>query len=278
MPESSGRSGWVHVKTLAFLLFFALPAGCAKKSGSSEDPADSNQAAQAPDPIQAIDVASASGEQCAAGGKVYSVYLDSNRNARKDLDETVLSSQVVCNGVNGQNGADGRNGTDGQNGADGRNGVDGQNGSSGVNGHGVVFKVLTAPAEICANGGTTILLATDILDSGTYSASLPNQQAATICNGTNAQTPAYAPVESIQPCGDNVPYKEVLLRLQNGQVLGSFSNDMNGSMTRLAFLPDGSYVDTDGSNCQFSLSTSVDGATRSISWNGQVRMSWPMSR
>lgn len=250
---------------LSILMVAAVGAGCSGRYGGSDPlPTDETNGAQSAPPIQAIDVGSASSADCPAGGKVYSVYVDENRNGIKDLDDTILSTQIVCNGINGQ---------DGQNGAAGENG---QNGANGANGHGVVFKVLAAPVQVCPAGGSTILLATDVRDDGVYALDLPNQQAATICNGENALTPSYAPVDALHPCGNTVAFKEVLLRLQNGQVLGSFSTDMAGSLTRLAFLTDGAYVDTDGSNCAFSLSTSADGGTRSISWDGQIQKQWPV--
>jgi hypothetical protein len=124
--------------------------------------------------------------------------------------------------------------------------------------------------------GSILLLATDLYDTGIYDLTLPNQRSVTMCNGQDAVTPAYATVEPILPCGNTVAFKEVLLRLRNGQVLRSFSNDASGAMTRLAFLPDGSFIDTDNSSCTFSLSTSDDGKLRSVSWLGQVQLSWAM--
>ena len=121
------------------------------------------------------------------------------------------------------------------------------------------------------------MMATDINNTGVYNSQFPNQQSMTICNGQNGVTPAFTTVETITACGNNVAYKEVLLRLQNGQVLASFSNDTGGTMTRLSFLPDGTFMNTDNSGCVFSLSTSSDGKTRSISWSGQIQQSWPMS-
>lgn len=248
-----------------------------ENAGTGSDTPDTSNSPQAVTGPKSIDVKSASSAQCAAGGMVYSVFIDANSNSVFDSSEEAVSSQVVCNGVNGQNGS---------------NGADGANGVNGSNGHSVVFSQVAAPSNVCAAGGSTLLMALDVLDGGVYSAGLPNQQSMTICNGADGQNgangangadghdgadapvPAFSPVEAILACGATVSYKEVLLRLANGQVLGSFSDNASGANTRLAFLPDGSYVNTDGSGCSFSLSTS--GSTRSISWSGQVQLSWPV--
>lgn len=275
-------------RAVVFSLSVAVLAGCtvdatrnrSSNAGTGSDaPDNSSQTVSSP---KSIDVKSASSAQCPAGGMVYSVFLDANSNGVFDSSEDVVSEQVVCSGVNGRNGADGANG------ANGSNGSDGTNGSNGSNGHSVVFSQVAAPSNVCSAGGTTLMMALDVLDGGAYSAGLPDQQSMTICNGMNGQngadghdganapTPAFSPVEPILACGATVSYKEVLLRLSNGQVLGSFSDSASGANTRLAFLPDGSYVNTDGSGCSFSLATSSDGHTRSISWNNQVQMTWAL--
>jgi hypothetical protein len=275
-----------------------------------------------------LSVANANSEQCPAGGKVYSLFIDSNLNGVEDPTELPLTQQIVCNGQNGAQGIQGVAGADGFNAliatnrvttafdscpsnsglqisygldsdrdgflspseithttllCDGQNGQVGSAGPAGSNGHSVVFASVPAPVEVCPAGGVTTLLALDINDIHVYSPLDPNQSSMTICNGQNgaagqagenAVLGAYTPVDAIMPCGNTVAEKEVLLRLNNGQVLASFSDDVNGKNTRFSFLPDGSYIDTDDSNCNFSISTS--GSTRSASWFGQVQMSWPI--
>jgi hypothetical protein len=202
---------------------------------------------------------------CTSGsGLEISFGLDTNRNGNLDPSE-IDQTQILC---------DGQTGTQG---------VAGAAGTAGSNGMNAVFQVVPAPADVCANGGSTILLALDAFNTGAYSALDPSQQSVTICNGTNGTNGTNAPptpyttVEPIMPCGNTVAYKEVLLRLSNGQVLASFSDNTKGLNTRLAFIPDGSYIDTDDSSCNFQLSTSTDGTTRSISWFGQVQETWSVS-
>lgn len=207
---------------------------------------------------ETIDFRAATDEECPAGGGVYSLYSDQNSNGLLDPDETVIHAQKLCNGMSGANGADGNNGMN------------------------AVFASVPAPLQVCPGGGVTFLMALDAFGTGVYTALDPNQQSATVCNGTNGTDGHDAPVseftivETLMPCGKTVNYKEVLLRFANGEVLASFSDNASGKNTRFAFLSDGTYVDTDDSSCRFSLSTSVDGKMRSISWNGHEQASWPM--
>jgi hypothetical protein len=198
-------------------------------------------------------------ESCVSGSGLQISYgLDLDRSGILDASE-ITKSEILCDGNNGDTGAAG---------------------PAGSNGHSVVFAVVPAPIQVCPAGGVTTLMALDTLDIGVYSALDPDQSSMTICNGSNGQDGqnaiigAYTPVDAIMPCGNAVAYKEVLLRLNNGQLLASFSDNIQGLNTRLSLLPDGSYIDTDDSNCNFSVSTSDQ--TRSISWFGHVQQSWPI--
>lgn len=208
--------------------------------------------AQAVEIAERLVVNDATPQECPAGGKVYIVYPDANNNHINDVDEVPLSSQIVCNGV------------------------------TGSNGHSMQFSILDAPLQVCPAGGSTVLMALDINDNGFYSATDPNQQMMTICNGVNgadgvdAPVAQFSPVEAIIPCNNTASYKEILLRLHNGQVLASFSDNASGLNTRLTLIPDGTFMTSDGTNCVFSLATSVNGLQRSISWSNQVQISWPL--
>jgi len=70
-------------------------------------------------------------------------------------------------------------------------------------------------------------------------------------------------VELINPCEDAPGYDEILLRLHNGQLIAHFSS---GNIQFLTLLTPGSYVVTDGTNCQFS----VDSNLTVIDQNGNV--------
>lgn len=193
-----------------------------------------------------ISTATATLSQCATGGYVITTTSPGSSP----------QSNVVCNGAVGATGATG------------------QAGRAGSNGHSMVFSVAAAPVSVCPAGGSTIVMALDINDTGSYSALYPNQQAMTVCNGKNATSTGYEIIKPIMPCGNNVVAKEVLLLLGNGQVLASYSATMSGSETRLSFIPDGTFQDTDSSRCVFTLATR--GTTRSISWLGATQLSWQM--
>jgi hypothetical protein len=58
----------------------------------------------------------------------------------------------------------------------------------------------------------------------------------------------------IAPCGQpSGVIKEVLLVLANGTILADFSDNVNGYNTRLAIIPPGTYMDTDGTGCVFQV-------------------------
>lgn len=207
----------------------------------------------------AIDVRAATEAECENGGAVYSVYGDFNGNGARDDGEQVKNSQVVCNGLNGQNGEDGVNGADGEDGLDGSS---------------VVFSVLPASAVACAAGGSTILMAQDSNHNSQFDSADSGIQSTSICNGLSPQLSPYTPVGILRPCGGRALYAETLLRLHDGQILASFSENNSGKNTRFSVLPDGSYATTDGANCSFTVATAGDGHSRSISWDGQVQEVW----
>jgi hypothetical protein len=73
-----------------------------------------------------------------------------------------------------------------------------------------------------------------------------------------AQGPAgqAAVLEIIDPCGDAPGiHDEVILRLANGQLLASFSQNASGLNTRFSILTQGNYITSDGSNCHFSVTS-----------------------
>ena len=129
----------------------------------------------------------------------------------------------------------------------GTNGVNGQNGANGLSAYDIWLAA--------GNEGSL----TDYLNSLVGAIGATGATGATGPQGPQGlQGPAGVPsafdiVALIYPCGNNVSYKEVLLRLQNGTILASFSDNENGKDTRLAVLSAGDYVDTDDSNCHFHV-------------------------
>lgn len=114
--------------------------------------------------------------------------------------------------------------------------------------------VIANDAPSCSNGGKTILTALDVNYSNTIDAGDVNLQTAEICHGTDAASSPFSPAEFIDPCGDAPGvYDEVLIKLANGMIVASFSDNANGKNTRLSVLVPANYVTTDGSNCSFSV-------------------------
>lgn len=302
------------MKALLFFAFAAL-AGCGDRSSSVEFIGNDESTSLTQPPWPLLTTLPASLEQCPEGGVVYRVISDSDRNSRHDEGEVIASEQVVCYGRNGTDGFDtsfsmqrvettpeaceARAGVQLSAGLDlnrnrileaseieqtqivcdgvrGQNGELGPTGPAGSRGHSMVFQTVDASLQQCGTqGGKVILMALDVDDLGVYQPHLPQASAATLCNGHTPTLTSFTPIEAIQPCGAGPGFREVLLRLSNGQVLASLSNNVHGDMTRLAFLPDGSYLTTDSMSCRFSLSTS--GEIRSVSWSNQVQMQWPVT-
>lgn len=72
--------------------------------------------------------------------------------------------------------------------------------------------------------------------------------------GEAAPPTAYTVVGIVDPCGDaSGIFDEVFLRLENGTLVASFSDNASGSNTRFSILVPGSYITTDGSHCYFTI-------------------------
>lgn len=160
-------------------------------------------------------------------------------------------------GVAGAIGPAGATGTAGPQGAQGNPGSNGSNGSDGADGYSIVTQTATIAVNdvICPGGGTRLYLAQDTDRDGLWSPLDGHQQMMSICNGVDAPPTPYTPVGFIDPCGDAPGvYDEVFMRLQNGMLLASFSDNFAGDNTRLSILSPGTYQTTDGDNCVFTVS------------------------
>lgn len=183
----------------------------------------------------------------------------------------LLATLSACGGYRS-----GRDGTNGVNGTNGSNGTNGQNGHDGANGHSTVFSTAVASATQCPAGGSILMIGVDLDDNNSLDVTDGNVQTLVTCNGTNGQDGAkgdkgdtgdqgpagsdapptqFTPVALVNPCG-NAPgiWNEVFLKLADGTILASFSDNANGKNTRFSVLTDGTYQTTDGDNCVFTLS------------------------
>lgn len=137
--------------------------------------------------------------------------------------------------------------------ANGKNGQDGANGADGKNGHASVIAQTPAGAA-CPSGGVTILTAMDVNDNLVLDPNDGDLQSATLCGGTDAPVTPFMPVGIVDPCGTTPGmYNEVFLRLSNGELLASMSDDPQGRNTRFSMLQPGCFMTTDGDRCSFCI-------------------------
>lgn len=149
--------------------------------------------------------------------------------------------------------------TDGSNGNDGNDGTNGQDGSNGSNGHSAAFSQSIADVSLCANGGAVINMGIDLNDDSVLQLA-ETKQTAIVCNGLNgtngqnAPPSPFSPVSVVNPCGDAPSIDdEVFLRLGNGQLLWSQSDNIQGYNTRFSLGRAGTWQTTDGDACIFTL-------------------------
>jgi hypothetical protein len=134
----------------------------------------------------------------------------------------------------------------------GRDGVDGRDGSDGAAGAGCeVSEIL--PSILAPAGGALISCGpnTVIVYNGVNGE-----------DGEDATLPPTSIVEVINPCEDHpTVVDEVILKLQDGNLLASFSDNQSGLNTRFSLLQPGNYMVTDGSGCFFTVNSDM-----SVSW------------
>lgn len=171
-------------------------------------------------------------------------------------------------GTAGKNGTDGRDGAPGEAGADGHDGAAGTPGSKGDTGEkgsdgatgepGYSIVSLTETVAVgdifCTEGGTRIRLAQDTNRNDIWDVTDRSQSMFSVCHGRVGPAGPAIPLEILDPCGDDASITdEVLVRLTDGRLLASFSENANGKNTRFSLLGASSYITTDGSQCYFSV-------------------------
>lgn len=170
---------------------------------------------------------------------------------------------------------------------DGKDGIEsvgpkgdtGSPGKNGSDGYSIVF--LITPSLTCAAGGQMVMIASDTNRNNVLDITIDsNLSSYDICNGLsgkdgvdgkngidgrdgadgiNAPPSAFTPVFVVDPCNDALGiYDEVLLKLSNGSMLASFSDNPSGKNTRFSLLTPGNYQTTDGSKCYFSIDSNMN--------------------
>lgn len=123
-------------------------------------------------------------------------------------------------------------------------GIDGSNGADGVSGQNCIVDSLTNGLKVTCGSS-----------------------AAYVYDGKDAPITPYSLVKEIQPCGPgSSPWKEVILCMAGGDLLASFSDNASGTNTRLSNIPQGNYIDTDASSCNFSVSIDANNNS-TVTWN-----------
>jgi hypothetical protein len=202
-------------------------------------------------------VIAAGNQECPQGngGVSYTTFIDHNNTGVYASNDTVTSVNYICNGATG---AAGTNGTDGTAGT-----------SSSVN-------MAAASVNECPSGGWDITMTNAGVTSQPYplcngadgtagATGATGDTGATGAAGAPAPTYNLSLVQLIAPCGEaSSDYKEQLMLFSDGSLLADFSASSDADTVRLSFIPDGVYIDTDDSGCEFTVSTS--GATRTLTW------------
>ena len=141
----------------------------------------------------------------------------------------------------------------------GKNGVNGQDGKDGKDGASCEVSEILPGSTIAPNGGALISCpgSTVVVYNGTNGVDGADGQ-----DGQDASLPPTSIVAVIDPCGDAPGiYDEVLLKLQDGNILASFSQNQSGLNTRFSLLSPGSYQTTDGTSCVFTVNSDM-----SVTW------------
>jgi hypothetical protein len=125
---------------------------------------------------------------------------------------------------------------------------DGKDGAPGVPGQGCTVMQLTNGAEIkCGDETTAVILNGDVGPKGADGSDGKD--------GENLAAGPYSIREVINPCGAVGAHDEVILRLENGQILGHYSQ---GQKQFFVLLTQGNYETTDGTKCKFSVDSSLN--------------------
>jgi hypothetical protein len=147
-------------------------------------------------------------------------------------------------------------------------GPQGPVGTAGNDGVGCTQQIILPGDAVLPYGGALITCANGAV---LISNGAPGQNGK---DGVPVQT-AYAIMGIVNPCGNQSSQDEIFLRLADGSLIASFSDDKNGKNTRLSEIFDGvGYTTTDGTNCVFSVGTS--NGIRTISWSGGSQ-SWALN-
>jgi hypothetical protein len=167
--------------------------------------------------------------------KQYNCIVEGDQCELVDGDE-----QPVVVGPPGERGDVGPVGERGESGSVGESGVDGVDGESCT-----VTPAINGALIECSDSTVLVLNGTD---------GERGEKGDQGDSGQNAPPTAYTVTEVIDPCGNHpTRIDEVLLKLANGSIIASFSDNVSGLNTRFAIIEAGTYGTTDGTGCIFRV-------------------------
>jgi hypothetical protein len=148
------------------------------------------------------------------------------------------------------------------------------NGVNGVDGLSAAISRSVADSSLCPAGGSIISFGLD-KDKNGILGNNEVTQVALVCNGlsgvdgkagSNAPPTPFSIVSLLAPCAANPmaptalellnPDLEIFERLQNGVIISSYSENINGYNTHFGVLSPGTYMSTGAVNCTFKLDVS----------------------
>ena len=182
-----------------------------------------------------------------------------------EIDAVAEGMRVTCYGKSGPGSVSIHIIPKGDTGEQGPKGDTGSTGPKGENGVSFIPTVTPTDQTLCPDASespTGVFGQVITLTPSDGSQTL----AAVICNGNSgsdgqdgedgedaAPTP-FSPTELVDPCGDSpTAYDEVLIKLANGMLLATVSDNASGLNTRLSRVLPGTWTTTDGDHCIFTV-------------------------
>lgn len=147
-----------------------------------------------------------------------------------------------------------------------KNGKDGLPGVNqpGQDGHSAAFSQASADSSLCPAGGTVLNAGVDLNDDSFLQMGEIKATAVT-CNGQDGTSPTlspFTPVSLVSACGGSVldPNNEVFIKLSNGQLIGSVSENVDGKNTHFGVVIPGYWHSTgsNGHECNFTVDSNYN--------------------
>lgn len=180
------------------------------------------------------------------------------------LGRCIEDGRDGLDGQDGQQGPKGDKGDTGDTGPQGPAGQDGNDGTDGQDGLNSLLKltpISSVDPLVCSSESGLLVESGLDANSDNILQSSEVQSSGIVCNGADgddAPPTQYSIVETLDPCGKETTFDEVLFRMANGDIMVFFA----GSGGFLTLLPAGNFVTTDGTSCNFTVNPDM-----TVSWS-----------